>query len=148
MLFRSAPVFATRFVARVLRRIGDDANLSLDSLRDLRLGAFSGIGKPTGFHRTLEDLGLAPLYTRDFPDHHWYGPADLRALRDAGLAHGAEAWITTEKDAARLAGLQEAASLGAVFYPRMDVEFAGGEEEAFYAFVAACSEGSPGAWTR
>lgn len=143
-----APVFATRFVARGLVRMGDTADLPVDALRGLRLGAFSGIGKPGGFRRTLEDIGLAPVYSRDFPDHHWYGAADLAALRDAAAAHDVEAWITTEKDAVRLAGMPESASLGQVFYPRMDVEFVGGEEEAFYALVAARSGWSPGASTR
>ena len=133
-----APVFATRFVARALRRMGHDADLACDTLHRLRAGAFCGIGNPAGFRRTLEDIGIAPAFARDFPDHHWYGTADMRALREAGKTHGIQAWVTTEKDAARLMDLPEMELCGDVYYPRMEVEFVGGEEE-FLSLVNARS---------
>ena len=61
------------------------------------LYAVSGIGNPDRFHRTLAELGLAPI-ARAYPDHHPFVPADLDAPPGAWL-------VVTEKDAGKLAAL-------------------------------------------
>ena len=61
------------------------------------LYAVSGIGNPHRFHRTLAELGLAPI-PRAFADHHPFAAADLDAPPGAWL-------VVTEKDAAKLAAL-------------------------------------------
>ena len=38
----------------------------------------------------------------EYPDHHWFTPADLRELVQDARAAGAEGLITTEKDWVRL----------------------------------------------
>ncbi len=59
-----------------------------------RYVAFAGIGRPADFFATLDAVA-----TRAFPDHHRYGPADLRSL---------ERWadglplVCTTRDAVRL----------------------------------------------
>ena len=63
--------------------------------------AFAGIGRPEKFFTTLAELGADLVETRAFPDHHPYGAAELRALRERARALGATL-VTTEKDAVRL----------------------------------------------
>jgi tetraacyldisaccharide 4'-kinase len=70
-----------------------------------RLMAFAGLGSPQGFGDTLDAAGIRRVAFAEFPDHHWFTPADLRELvRDARTA-GAQGLITTEKDWVRLRDL-------------------------------------------
>jgi len=70
-------------------------------LRGRRLLAFSGIGRPEKFFRTLRDAGLDVAREIGFPDHHVYRARDLDGLRGAAAAAGA-ALVTTDKDRVRL----------------------------------------------
>ncbi|MBI4560836.1 MAG: tetraacyldisaccharide 4'-kinase [Candidatus Rokubacteria bacterium] len=74
-------------------------------LRDLRLFAFAGIARPANFARTLADLGVSVAGLAEFPDHHWFTASELEALASEARARGAQALITTEKDAVRCLGL-------------------------------------------
>jgi tetraacyldisaccharide 4'-kinase len=65
--------------------------------------AFAGIGNPAKFFATLKGAGVAAPVRRAFPDHHRYTAVDATALvREAERAK--LTLLTTEKDAARLAG--------------------------------------------
>jgi len=77
--------------------LGRSEKLSLDSLRDRRVGLLSGIARPASIRRTLEALGARVIVERRFRDHHEYGPKDCR-----DLDHSALMWITTEKDALKI----------------------------------------------
>ena len=70
---------------------------SLDELRGRTVELVSGIGNPDAFEASVRDLGARVAEHRRFPDHHPFGPDDLRGL-------GAqECWIvTTGKDAVKL----------------------------------------------
>ena len=69
-----------------------------ESLRGASVDLVSGIAHPEAFERTVEGLGARVVSHRVFPDHHDYGPADLRGL-------GAREVVTTAKDAVKLDGL-------------------------------------------
>ncbi len=129
-----APVFAARFAARRLRRLGEEEGLPLDALGDLPVGSFCGIGNPAGFRQTLEELHAAVVTTRAFPDHYWYGEKDFSALQEQGTRVGANGWITTEKDAVRLINTRGWERLGAVYYPEMEVELLG-SRDAFFSLL-------------
>jgi len=66
------------------------------------LYAFAGIARPNRFFEDLKNAGLVLAGSRNFPDHHVYGPADLRRLEREAQAAGAAALVTTEKDAVRI----------------------------------------------
>lgn len=74
-----------------------DSNMGLDWLRGRRVHAVAGIGGPERFFATLRRLG-AEVIPHAFPDHHAYGPGDLRFTEEGSL-------VTTEKDAVKLAEL-------------------------------------------
>ena len=64
----------------------------------LRVLAFSAIGSPESFRRSLADAGLLTVGERRFRDHHRYGPGELDALCRTAADLGAEAMACTEKD--------------------------------------------------
>jgi tetraacyldisaccharide 4'-kinase len=67
-----------------------------------RAGAFCGLGNPLSFWRTLRTLGVEPVEEWEFSDHHRYRPSELRNLADTFGHSGADAMLTTEKDAVNL----------------------------------------------
>jgi tetraacyldisaccharide 4'-kinase len=87
-----------RFAPRLLRRIPDGREESLDRLGAARVGAFCGIGSPRNFFETLRRAGIEPDVERTFSDHHWYEEEELSALADSGV----ELLLTTQKDAVRI----------------------------------------------
>ena len=86
-LTSGATVSAERFAERVASADGGTVH------------AVSAIGNPDRFHRTLTELGLAPVQ-RPFPDHHAFVAADLAVPVGACI-------VVTEKDAARIADLPD-----------------------------------------
>jgi tetraacyldisaccharide 4'-kinase len=72
-------------------------------LQGQKVFAFSGIGSPEAFRKSLAALGADVVSCRDFPDHHPYSDADMEELRRLAAPSGASCLITTEKDAVRLA---------------------------------------------
>ncbi len=68
--------------------------------------AFAGIGRPGKFFSTLVEIGADIVARFPFPDHHAYTRRDIDAL--VARARELEAIpVTTEKDAARIAGRPE-----------------------------------------
>lgn len=67
-----------------------------------RLFAVAGIARPERFFDMLRAGGANVVGTRAFRDHHRFSAADLQDVVRAAHAAGAEAIVTTEKDAVRL----------------------------------------------
>ena len=73
------------------------------------------IARPERFAATARRAGVAVAGELAFRDHHRYPPASLERIRRRAAAAGAEAVLTTAKDAAKLAALgagRGGASLG------------------------------------
>lgn len=71
------------------------------SLRGRKVFAFAGLANNEQFFDSLRGEGLDVVGTRGFADHHRYSADDVDAIRAA--ARGAEAIVTTEKDAVKIA---------------------------------------------
>jgi len=67
-----------------------------------RVVAVAGIARPERFVDTLRELGFVVARQITFRDHHWFSAADLQRMHEAVRETGAEAIVTTEKDAVRL----------------------------------------------
>jgi tetraacyldisaccharide 4'-kinase len=63
-----------------------------------RVLAFSAIGSPESFRRSLERGGTAVLREHRFKDHYRYRPEDMRALEESMASCGADCMVCTEKD--------------------------------------------------
>lgn len=73
-----------------------------EALTSRRLFAFAGLADNEQFFSALRANGLNVVATRGFRDHHRYAAADLASIKDAARAAGAEAIVTTEKDAVKI----------------------------------------------
>ena len=76
--------------------------LPLSSVKNKRLAAFAGIGKPDDFFRTVRDLGADLVHTAALPDHYPLTIELLTSLAQEASAQNPELWLTTEKDWVRL----------------------------------------------
>ena len=76
--------------------------LPLSSVKNKRLAAFAGIGKPDDFFRTVRDLGADLVHTAALPDHYPLTIELLTSLAQEASEQNPELWLTTEKDWVRL----------------------------------------------
>lgn len=67
------------------------------NIKNNRIIAFAGIGRPQKFYTSLQELGLEIIKTFDFPDHHYYTIEELQKILKEASIHQAEV-ITTAKD--------------------------------------------------
>jgi 3-deoxy-D-manno-octulosonic-acid transferase len=88
-----SPVFRSRVIAVEWLGLHGEAPAGLG-----RAAAFCGLGDPRSFWRTLDQLGIEPVWRREFMDHHIYTAHELREMATAGV----DALLTTEKDAMNL----------------------------------------------
>jgi tetraacyldisaccharide 4'-kinase len=71
------------------------------NLRDRRVIAFAGIGRPEKFFASVQTLGANVIARIPFPDHHNYTAADAARLLTLATAENAEL-VTTTKDLTKL----------------------------------------------
>lgn len=102
------PIQGSRFRPTALVNAQGE-RLPFAHLRSDQLCAFTGIGNPEGFRKTLRSVGLAvtPEHFRSFPDHHHYTLQDLHQLADWGRQLGADAFLVTRKDLVKLQRLSD-----------------------------------------
>jgi tetraacyldisaccharide 4'-kinase len=101
------PVFAASTRLLGFRRFGgESAPVSADEIGAGPFFAFCGLGNPDAFFRDLGSWGLAICGQAIFPDHHLYTQQDFLEIMQAGKRAGANAFVTTEKDAQNLGGLK------------------------------------------
>lgn len=90
------------------RVIGVDAldGSPLDgSIDGKRAVVFAGVARPDCFAATVASLGVEIVGRQWWPDHHHYRSRDIVALRNAGRFPPRDLFLTTEKDAVKLARL-------------------------------------------
>jgi tetraacyldisaccharide 4'-kinase len=108
------------------------------------VAAFCGIARPEQFFAGLESARVHVASRTVFADHHRYVQHDVDCLLDAARNVGATAFITTEKDCARLGQL--GATIAAVLplktaQLRIEIE---DEQSAVDWLIARCSAVMPG----
>jgi tetraacyldisaccharide 4'-kinase len=89
--------------------------------------AFCALARPEGFFAMLAEAGVAAAVTRAFRDHHAYLPRDIEGLILLARARGADAFVTTEKDAVKLtpAMIERLHAVGPVLIAELRVELVG-----------------------
>jgi tetraacyldisaccharide 4'-kinase len=101
------PVFAAATQLIGFRRLGGD--ISLLSSSEVGAGpffAFCGLGNPDAFFRDLRRWGLSVCGQISFPDHHRYTDRDVLRIQQTAKQAGANAFVTTEKDAQNLGAVK------------------------------------------
>jgi len=101
--FQNYPVFsaATRLLG--FRRLGAAEGITpAEQIRLRPFYGFCGIGNPRAFYQDLKNWDVPLAGQCEFPDHHRYDSRDIAELETAARAAGAQALLTTEKDAMNL----------------------------------------------
>lgn len=92
-----------RQAARSAKPLFEGRTIALDAerLTGRRLLAFSGIGHPEKFFRTVRQAAPSVLVEQPFPDHHLFTDEELLELEGRASREGLEL-VTTAKDAVRI----------------------------------------------
>jgi len=101
---RAAPraaVAASVHAPLALRPVGEGPGRELPWLTGRTVFAVSGIGNPAAFEETLASLGAEITGRARFADHQRYDGKRLADLAAMASASGAEAIVTTQKDAVK-----------------------------------------------
>lgn len=101
-LTRGAPIVETRMKPVEFWDVGTGETVSATEMREVSCLALSSIADPGDFERTLERLHVKVAGRLALPDHHDYSEADVAVVLEAAREVGADAIVTTEKDAVRL----------------------------------------------
>lgn len=122
----SAEIIECRHCPRFLKNVITADRQELDMLKDSKVVALSGIAAPDGFEKSLESFGATILERFRFADHHRYSQQELINIINAASKAGAEAIITTEKDAVRLPRLSRCDI--PILFLRVDIEILSGAD--------------------
>ncbi len=110
--------------------------VDLGLLRAMRVCAFCSIGDPESFKNMLSSLGARVVCLVPFRDHYQYDEKDVRYVVDQGKAQGAVVFVTTPKDAVKLAGHLKFWQKGnGLFSLRIRLAITQGQQE-FYARIS------------
>jgi 3-deoxy-D-manno-octulosonic-acid transferase len=126
-----APVFRAALEPEAWVDSRDGASYPIDQPPFQNAGAFCGLGNPQAFRRTLERLGMTPVGWFEFADHHRYQLREFGRLQRHFELFGADAMVTTEKDAINLC--DEVRSSLPVYY--LKVSMAIEREDEFLAAI-------------
>ncbi|MBI4042736.1 MAG: tetraacyldisaccharide 4'-kinase [Deltaproteobacteria bacterium] len=97
-----APLIETAHRLEKIEKIDSGESVSQEWLKGLRLFAFAGIANPESFDRLLRDQGIRAVGKEWFRDHQKYDQRVIASILKMAKEAGAEALVTTSKDAVKL----------------------------------------------
>ncbi len=106
----------------------------LDFIKKKKIFVISAIARPESFENTLEELGANILKRFRFLDHHRYTYEEIEEIFNQARAEGAEAVITTEKDAVRMPAMDKCRI--PTYFLRVTIEILEGQTD-FSEFVSS-----------
>ena len=121
-----AEIVECNHTPRVLKDVWSREEYPLDWLAGKTVCTLSGIASPKGFENSLRSLGSKVVWCERYADHHRYDSSEVLYALNRTADMGADALITTEKDAVRFPRLET--SPVRCLYLRIAIEIlAGGE---------------------
>jgi tetraacyldisaccharide 4'-kinase len=90
---------------REYRNLADNTIAGIDDLVRLKVVVLAALGNPGQFLNDLARAGLRVVNEFLFRDHHPYSQHEIDCVLDRARRLGADAVVTTEKDAVRLEGM-------------------------------------------
>ncbi len=102
-LFKGRPTYTAEYQLSQRAMALDGAVQATENLKGMKLLAFAGIAAPDRFFSELRNNGFNVAATAVFADHMAYDERKIAELNALAREHAAEALITTEKDAVKLA---------------------------------------------
>lgn len=132
-----APIVKCRHAPKVLRGVWDRGEKPLGWLEGKTLCTLSGIASPKGFENSLRALGSKVVWCERYADHHRYDPQEILYALNRSADMGADALVTTEKDAVRFPRLET--SPVECLYLRIAIEILEGEQAFRDAVERICT---------
>jgi len=134
----------SRTVPAGIYRLADHEEVSIAELQEVPVLAFSGIADHAGFIQSLRKLGVTVMKDMRFKDHHRYRRSDIVRLQEMLRRSGAALFVTTEKDAVRIASEPELKDLllaaAPAYAAQVGVEILAGVDR-LHSAVDACAAG-------
>lgn len=121
-----AEILECRHCPRYLKNVITAEQADLSFLQGRKVAALSGIAAPDGFEKSIEAFGATLLERFRFADHHRYRQQEMLDIINAAAKAGADAIITTEKDAVRFPRLSRCDV--PILFLRVDIEILTGED--------------------
>ena len=104
----TAEIVECNHTPKVMKDVWSREEFPLDWLRDKTVCTLSGIASPKGFENSLRHLGAKVVWCERYADHHRYDASEVLYARNRTADMGADALVTTEKDAVRFPRLETA----------------------------------------
>lgn len=98
---KTAAIVECRHSPKLLRDVWSREEQSLEWLKGKTLCTLSGIASPRGFEDSLRHMGAKVVWCERYADHHRYDPSEVLYALNRTADIGADALVTTEKDAVR-----------------------------------------------
>ena len=98
---RTAEIVVCNHSPRVLKDVWSREEYPLSWLEGKTLCTLSGIASPKGFENSLRHLGARVVWCDRYADHHRYDSSEVLYALNRTADMGADALVTTEKDAVR-----------------------------------------------
>lgn len=97
------PMYSYRIAPQGIYLIGKNLpSIAADFFKDKKTLAFCGIAKPERFFSLLNELGINPVRSMVYPDHHPYPESSIKRILETVRLEKFSAIITTEKDAVKI----------------------------------------------
>ena len=103
---RTAEIVECNHTPRVLKDVWSREEYPLDWLKGKTVCTLSGIASPRGFENSLRTLGSKVVWCERYADHHRYDSSEVLYALNRTADMGADALVTTEKDAVRFPRLE------------------------------------------
>ena len=134
---KKAEIIECRHAPRRLVNVWSREELPLEWLKGRKLTSLSAIAVPQGFEDSLRKLGASVIRCERYADHHRYAASEVIDALVKTREWGAEAMITTEKDAVRFPRLERTPV--PCYYLRVDIEIIAGAENFAAAVNRICN---------
>lgn len=102
---KPARIITARTVVKRIRNYLTGEEMFPYALKNRRVAAFSGIGNPLSFRKTLIGMDCDLSLINVYPDHHPYKRFEIERIIRKAIESKSEFLVTTAKDAVRLDGL-------------------------------------------
>ena len=123
---KSAEIVECNHTPKLLRDVWSREEYPLSWLQGKTTCTLSGIASPKGFENSLRRLGARVVWCERYADHHRYDSSEILYALNRTADMGADALVTTEKDAVRFPRFET--SPVKCLYLRVAIEMLSGAE--------------------
>lgn len=134
-----APLIECTHAPKSLKDVWSREEYDLSWLAGKTVCTLSGIASPKGFENSLRRMGARVVWCERYADHHRYDPSEILYALNRSADMGADALVTTEKDAVRFPRFETAPVK--CLYLRIAIEMLSGEESFRRTVSHICHRG-------